>query len=191
LWGNKCRGYLPKTRFHALEIGFRVEVLRFSIFGLCLKFAFCMFPSLFIIFFCLVVITFAFATFILKFLSMCRQNYECDLLAIKAFEDKSISFNEHGKSRAFSITSRYMWLWSFPFQHSFLFAFWTRMHIGCLFWKKTCEITKRDLCVNHHVCVFAFCTIASTLRELYESCKGGEGQQFLELVVTLNKWQCF
>jgi hypothetical protein len=29
------------------------------------------------------------------------------------------------------------------------------------------------------------------LRELYESCKGGEGQQFLELVVTLNKWQCF
>jgi hypothetical protein len=29
------------------------------------------------------------------------------------------------------------------------------------------------------------------LRELYESCKGGGGQQVLELVVTLNKWQCF
>ncbi len=50
--GNKCRGYLPKTRFHTLVVGFRVEVLRFLIFGLCLKFAFCMFPSLFIIIFC-------------------------------------------------------------------------------------------------------------------------------------------
>jgi hypothetical protein len=54
-------------------------------------------------------------------------------------------------------------------------------------WGKTCEIAKRDLCVNHYVCVFAFCTITSTLRELYKSCKGGGGQQFLELVVTLNK----
>jgi hypothetical protein len=118
---------------------------------------------------------------------MCHRNYECDLLASKAFYDKLISFREHGKSKASCIARRYMWLWSFPFQHSFLFAFWVRVHIGCLFWGKTCEKTKRDLCVNHFVCVFAFCTITSTLRELYESCKGGGGQQVLELVVTLNK----
>jgi hypothetical protein len=77
---------------------------------------------------------------------------------------------------------------AYPFQHSFLFAFWVRVHIACLFWgTQTCEITKGDLCVNHYVCVFAFCAITSTLRELYESCKGGGAQHFLELVVTLNK----